>query len=125
MMRHAIQCTLAFLLLGSCSTGRIDRFSEVKEGMSKEQVEAILGVPSSRFEREVDDQGRIFRLERWQYGDTPGTLATGALFSEHPSNRVWAVYFDDEGKVLDVAEPDWTPEQQEPVIPSAIPPRNR
>ena len=115
----------SLVFLSACATSKIDRFSEVHEGMSQEEVRAILGNPSSTYTREVDERGRVVRLSRWQYGDSPGTLATGVLFSEHPSERVWAVYFDEDGKVLDVAEPNWETEPREPVVPSTIPPRNQ
>ena len=125
MTRNLCLFLFSLVVVSACSTGKIDRFSEVHEGMSREEVRAILGNPSSTFTREVDERGRVVRLDRWQYGDTPGTFATGALFSEHPSNRVWAVYFDENGKVLDVVEPEWNPETSEPVVPSTIPPRTQ
>lgn len=116
---------LLFVLVPACATERIDLFDEVHAGMSKEEVRAILGKPSSTYTREIDELGRVVRVERWQYGDTPGSLATGALFSEHPSNRVWAVFFDENHEVLEVMEPDWTPKPRDLVVPSTIPSRNR
>jgi outer membrane protein assembly factor BamE (lipoprotein component of BamABCDE complex) len=125
MTRFLYLCLFSLMLLPACATDKIDRFSEVHEGMSQDEVRAILGNPSSTYTREVDERGRVVRLSRWQYGDSPGTLATGALFSEHPSERVWAVYFGEDEKVLDVAEPNWETETREPVVPSTIPPRNQ
>ena len=118
--------TLGFsLLLVSCSIDKIDQFDAVEVGMTHAEVRETLGAPSSMFSREVDDRGRVVRMERWQYGDTPSTLATGAVFSEHPSSRVWVVYFDDRGRVLEVAEPDWSYEPSPNIAPNPIPPRNQ
>ena len=114
-----------FLLLASCSMDKIDQFDAVQVGMTHTEVRETLGAPSSTFSREVDESGRVVRLERWQYGDTPGTIATGALFSEHPSRRVWVVYFDMEGRVMKVVEPDWSEEPSPNLAPNPIPPRNR
>lgn len=125
LTRMKVAGILMLIMLTACSTEKIDRFSEVQNGMTSAEVREILGSPSSTYSREVDERGRVVRVERWQYGDTPGTLATGALFSEHPSNRVWAVYFDVDGKVMDVAEPNWTEEPPSSPVPSTIPPRNQ
>ena len=125
-MTRNLSLVLPLMVIASaCSTGKIDRFSEVHEGMSRDEVRGILGTPSSTFSREVDEHGRVVRLDRWQYGDTPGTFATGALFSDHPSNRVWAIYFDEQGKVIDVVEPEWNPETRESLVPSTIPARDQ
>jgi len=124
MTRLPSLIVLASLILSACASSKLNRFSDVQTGMTKEEVRSVLGAPSSTFTREVDDRGRVVRLERWQYGDTPGTFMTGALFSEYPSNRVWAIYFDEAGVVLDVAEPQWETDRPEPLVPSPIPPRD-
>lgn len=116
---------LASLMIGGCATDRIGGFEHVREGMTRDEVRALLGAPSSTFEREVDDDGVVIRLERWQYGDTPGTFVTGALWSEHPPDRVWAVFFDEAGCVSRVVEPDWNQAPPPSLVPEAIPPRSR
>ena len=115
---------LLLLTLTSCVSVDKVRFESVEIGMSKGQVREILGEPSSTYQRETDASGRMLRLERWQYGDTLSTLATGAVFSRHPDRHVWVVYFDADDQVLDVSEPDWSPEPPS-TVPSAIPPRNQ
>ena len=115
---------LLLLALASCVSVDQVRFESVEIGMSKDQVREILGQPSSTYQRETDASGRMLRLERWQYGDTLSTLATGAVFSRHPDRHVWVVYFDADDQVLDVSEPDWSPEPPS-TVPSAIPPRNQ
>ena len=115
---------LLLLTLTSCVSVDKVRFESVEIGMSKDQVREILGPPSSTYQRETDASGRMLRLERWQYGDTLSTLATGAVFSRHPDRHVWVVYFDADDQVLDVSEPDWSPEPPS-TVPSAIPPRNQ
>jgi hypothetical protein len=115
---------LLLLALASCVSVDKVRFESVEIGMSKDQVREILGQPSSTYQRETDASGRMLRLERWQYGDTLSTLATGAVFSRHPDRHVWVVYFDADDQVLDVSEPDWSPEPPS-TVPSAIPPRNQ
>lgn len=125
LIHMKIVISLLLLMATACSTEKIDRFAEIHKGMTQEEVRSILGSPSSTFSREVDERGRIVRIQRWQYGDTPGTFATGALFSEHPSHRVWAIYFDAEGKVQDVEEPKWTQEPPPRAVPSTIPPRTQ
>ncbi len=113
------------LLLGACSTGKIDRFDSISVGMTQQEVRGVLGAPSSTFSREVNATGTVLRLERWQYGDTPGTFATGVFFSEHPSSRVWAVCFDEDGKVVEIVEPDWSETPSPNLAPNPIPPRNQ
>ena len=116
--------TLLVLTLGSCVSVDKGRFDAVEIGMSKDQVRETLGQPSSTYQRQSDASGRVLRLERWQYGDTLSTLATGAVFSRHPDRHVWVVYFDVNDQVSNVSEPDWTPDPPSSV-PSAIPPRNQ
>ena len=48
---------LASLMIGGCATDRIGGFEHVREGMTRDEVRALLGAPSSTFEREVDDDG--------------------------------------------------------------------
>ena len=115
---------LLLLTLTSCVSVDKVRFESVEIGMSKGQVREILGEPSSTYQREADASGRVLRLERWQYGDTLSSLATGAVFSRHPDRHVWVVYFDADDQVLDVSEPDWSPDPPS-TVPSAIPPRNQ
>ncbi len=122
---HAQGCGLLLLgLLASCSTGHIDHFNEIEVGMSRAEVRGIIGNPSSTYERESETDGRLLRLERWQYGDNLSSLATGAVFSQFPDPHVWVVYFDASGLVIEVGTPDWSHEA--PSLPTdMIPPRSQ
>ena len=76
--------------------------------MSKDQVRELLGAPSSTFA--AQQEGGITLPERWQYGDTLSTLATGGMFPDHAPGRVWVVYFDDSGRVSSIRTPE--PDEQ-------------
>ena len=121
------------LLLASCQPQARPGFNEVETGMSREQVRALLGPPSSTFQRQTDEQGRLLRSERWQYGDNLSTVATGILYSDLPDVSVYAIFFDEEGRVVLIQEPlpidessssDPLHRFQDPVDP-AIPSRSR
>jgi hypothetical protein len=77
----------------------------VEPGMDQAQVLEILGEPSSTYDRQIGADGVLVRFERWQYGDTPSTLATGMVFSDLPSDEVWAVFFDENGTVIKAQAP--------------------
>jgi hypothetical protein len=93
---------VAFLLVpqSGCAAQASENFHAMREGMSKEEVRALLGNPSSTW---LDDEG----LERWQYGDNLSSLATSGVFREADTARVWAVWFDADGRVSMYREPDW------------------
>lgn len=101
--------------------------------MSREQVREILGTPSSTYGREVNSEGTLVRIERWQYGDNLSTFTTGVFFSDMPSEHVWSVCFDEEGRVLRVQEPQRIESREQMEFPSrfddpvdpAIPSRSR
>lgn len=108
-------------------------FDRIEAGMSSDEVRSILGAPSSTYRRELDEQGRLLRPERWQYGDTLSSFTTGLVFSDLPDDSVWVVVFDEDGTVLQVREPvqhdprtDPDPRHrfQDPVDP-AVPSRSR
>ena len=68
----------------------------------------------------------IVRFERWQYGDTASTLATGMVFSDLPSDDVWAVFFDEQGQVIKAQSPMDRELGARPVeFPDMIPSRSR
>ena len=92
-------CTSRFLLLLgilallSCSNQHVQEFHQVHQGMSKAEVRELLGTPSSTFA--AYQEGGIPIPERWQYGDTLSTMATGAVFPDLAPDNVWVVYFDE------------------------------
>lgn len=95
----------AAALLAGCETQYKDNWSRLREGMNQEQVETLLGEPSSRIAARRDGDEIIVPFARWQYGDNLSTLATGALFPAEAPDRVWAVYFDEQGRVVGFREP--------------------
>ncbi|MEE2682270.1 MAG: outer membrane protein assembly factor BamE [Planctomycetota bacterium] len=110
--KMASASTSLFMLLAvvfstpGCQSQSRPGFETVEPGMSRQQVRDILGTPSSTYEREVDSQGAVLRVERWQYGDNLSTLATGILYSDLPSDSVWVVFFDEQGRVTAVQVPE-------------------
>ena len=109
-----------------CGTLSTPGFDRIEPGMDQAEVRSILGEPSSTYDRRIGDDGVIVRLERWQYGDTPSTLATGMVFSDLPSDEVWAVFFDEQGRVIKARSPMDRELDSRPVeFPDMIPSRSR
>ena len=120
---------LMVLLIASCSgckTLSTPGFDRIEPGMDQAEVRSILGDPSSSYDRLIGSDGVLVRFERWQYGDTPSTLATGMVFSDLPSDEVWAVFFDEEGLVIKAQAPISGVSGPRPVeFPDMIPSRSR
>jgi len=91
--------------LTGCEQQHRDNWGRLQEGMTKEQVEYLLGEPSSRIDARREGIEIIVPFDRWQYGDNLSTLATAAVFPAEAPDRVWAVYFDEEGRVIGFREP--------------------
>ncbi len=89
------------IVVGGCAAQCSENFYALREGMSKEQVQSLLGKPSSTW---PGDEG----TERWQYGDNLSSLATGGLFKDADTSHVWAVWFDSEGMVDFYSAPEWS-----------------
>ena len=103
---------LGLMALTACSNKHVQEFHQVHEGMSRSEVRELLGTPSSRFPASIEDD--ILIPERWQYGDTLSTHATGVLSPYDAPNRVWVVYFKDD-RVSSIQEPQdsgqvWRPD---------------
>lgn len=99
----------AIAIPSGCATQCQENFGAVREGMSKAEVETLLGAPSSRWPGDgPGEEGR----ERWQYGDNLSSLATGGLFREPDTSRVYAVWFDEKGNVVSFSQPDWVNERE-------------
>ncbi|MBB48060.1 MAG: hypothetical protein CMJ33_05870 [Phycisphaerae bacterium] len=112
--------------LCGCRTLDTPGFERVQIGMDQSQVREILGEPSSTYDRQIGTDGVLVRFERWQYGDTPSTLATGMVFSDLPSDEVWAVFFDEDGVVIKLQSPMARHSGPRPVeFPDMIPSRSR
>ena len=91
----------------ACESRYQENWDRLKPGMTKVQVEDLLGKPSSRYEPRSDNGKVIVAEERWQYGDNLSTLATGALFPAEAHPRAWVVSFDEKGQVRDFRKADW------------------
>lgn len=75
--------------------------------MSHEEVEVLLGKPSSTFKPRggsasatEDSRPRVEPPERWQYGDTLSSLGTRAMFPEEADERTYCVFFGPDGRVV-------------------------
>ena len=92
-------------LLAACASQRVvDRFGEVQLGMTRDEVVAILGEPSSRWPLNQKFDG--MEGERLQWGDGLSSLASSAVYHGKP-DRAYCVDFDRAGKVADKAAPTW------------------
>jgi hypothetical protein len=99
-----ILTTLTILAAG-CRTPREGSFEGVSLGMSEAEVIEVLGQPSSRLSVAEDD-GNGSWAYRWHWGDTLGTLATNAAMPDQPPpSRVWTVWFNADGRVVETASP--------------------
>ncbi|MEC7351570.1 MAG: outer membrane protein assembly factor BamE, partial [Planctomycetota bacterium] len=140
MLRHLLPSTgqialLAALVLpgGGCRSVSQPGFDAVRPGQTRAEVRELMGRPSSTFERVTAADGSIIRLERWQYGDNASSMATGLVYPDLPSESVWAVFFDEDGRVVRVQAADLGAEargreqlrrMQDPVQPG-VPSRSR
>ena len=103
MLRAAL-LSAAFLLTACASQQVVDRFDTVTVGMTKDEVVALLGKPSSHWPLSQKLDGMTG--ERLQWGDGLSSLASGALYRGDP-DRAYCVDFDDGGKVVSKAAPTW------------------
>ena len=94
-------------VLTCCSARHAEQFHLVDEGMSRNEVTELLGPPSTIYFDEPNDRQASggHWPERWQYGDNFSTRATGMLFPENAPNRVWVIYFDEQGLVTSTRTP--------------------
>lgn len=95
--------TLAFVC--GCEQQYQENWDRLHEGMNKTEVEDLLGKPSSKIDARRTGNDVDVAFDRWQYGDNLSTLATGALFPGEAPDRVWVVYFDDRGLVIESRRP--------------------
>jgi hypothetical protein len=91
--------------LASCASQEVvERFDRVKPGMTRDEVVAMLGAPSSTWALVAKRDG--IDGERLQWGDGLSSLASGAAFDGEP-DRTYCVVFDKDGKVVRAAPPSW------------------
>ncbi len=110
MIRRAFATALVLSIatLTGCAAQCQEHFGSLREGMSKDDVQALLGKPSSRW---PGDRPGEEGTERWQYGDNLSSLATSGVFHDADANRVYVVWFDKDGKVTSYSEPEWARER--------------
>ena len=89
--------------LAACTSTWRDHGSLVEPGMIEAEVVELLGEPSSKVD--VPAWGNRPAVVRWQWNDNLSTLATGAMFPDTVPDRVLAVVFDADGRVVEVVEP--------------------
>ena len=93
------------LLPAACASQRVvDHFGEIEPGMTRDQVVAMLGEPSSHWTLSHKFDG--MEGERLQWGDGLSSLASSAVYHGKP-DRAYCVDFDKSGKVVDKAAPTW------------------
>jgi len=107
MLRRCLLSLTLVAPLGACESRYQENWDRLKVGMSKVQVEDLLGSPSSRYEARSDHGKVIVPEERWQYGDNLSTLATGVVFPTDADARAWAVYFDADGRLSRFRAAEW------------------
>jgi hypothetical protein len=76
--------------------------------MSKDEVVALLGAPSSRWTLVEKRDG--LDGERLQWGDGLSSLASSAVFEGDP-DRAYSVVFDADGKVVSASAPRWVEDE--------------
>lgn len=97
------------LALSACQIPAAGKFEQLRKGMSQEEVVALLGEPSSRASAQLAKDGKVAIPAFWQYGDNLSTMASAAMFKDQPpSDRVWAVFFDEQGRTIAWQAPAWS-----------------
>ena len=114
-MLRSVCLSLIMLMSPACASQQVvDRFDSVTIGMTKDEVVALLGKPSSRWTLNRKSDGMVG--ERLQWGDGLSSLASSAVYRGSP-DRAYCVDFDVAERVVSKAAPVWIEEQQEPERP--------
>jgi hypothetical protein len=110
-MRLAAAAVASLLVLAACASQEVvERFDRVKPGMTRDEVIAMLGKPSSgRLLTEARDG---VDGERLQWGDNLSSLASSAAFEGDPDGA-YSVVFDKDGKVVRAVPPSWVDVERE------------
>lgn len=96
------------LVLAGCQIPAAGKFEQMRKGMTESEVVALLGEPSSKARAQLSKSGQVDVPAHWQYGDNLSTFATDAMFQDQPpSDRVWVVFFDADGKTTTWQKPAW------------------
>lgn len=99
----------AWMLLFACASQRVEEgFPRVEQGMTKDDVVALLGPPSSTWPLSHKLDGMVGT--RLQWGDGVSSLASSMAFRGNP-DRAYSVVFDEKGLVVSKAVPRWVEEE--------------
>jgi hypothetical protein len=116
MRRVVVAACAAVVALAGCATTAYEvNWNRLRTGMSRDDVQGLLGQPSSRHLPKPNEDGTPpapGRGERWQYGDTLSSFATGAVFPEEADERSRRVFFGDDGTVSGFRAPEWAEGKQ-------------
>jgi len=116
LARHAcpwLAAIPAIAVLGCAPPAHEAHWDRLRTGMSRPDVEALLGHPSSSVILRSHQPAAAGSPpgapvgERWQYGDTLSSLATGAIFPDQADERAWCVFFGADGTVTGFRPPSW------------------
>jgi hypothetical protein len=114
MQRGAcIVFALAALAGAGCESPRYEiNWNRLHAGMSRAEVESMLGQPSSTYVPPPADPNAVrprssARGERWQYGDTLSSFGTRAMFPDEADERAWCVFFGPDGTVNGFRPASW------------------
>ncbi len=100
---------IASLMLCACASQRVEEgFVRVERGMTKDDVVALLGPPSSTWPLSQKLDGMTGT--RLQWGDGVSSLASSMAFRGNP-DRAYSVVFDEKGMVVSKAVPRWVEEE--------------
>ncbi len=133
--RTLLRLAMISVLLGACTTRIRTGFDDLRPGMDESEVRGLLGDPSVVVPGETGEDGAMISGPRWQYGDNLSTITTAAAFPRTVPDRVWVVWFDPAGRVVDwrrpipgaqsSVEPATESHGATPVFVAPAPPRNR
>jgi hypothetical protein len=120
---------LASTAVAGCESPAYEvNWNRLRPGMTRADVESMLGQPSSTYVPPPPDPSSSMRPspargERWQYGDTLSSMATRAVFPDEADERAWCVFFGPDGTVSGFRPPQWA-EAKKSVDPEAPAPRS-
>ena len=104
-MRFTATAIASLFVLAACASQEVvDRFARVTPGMTRDEVIAMLGKPSSTWPLSAARDG--IDGERLQWGDGLSSLASSAAFKGEPE-RAYSVVLDKDGKVVRATPPTW------------------
>ena len=125
-----IMIALAGSACVGCEAPRYEtNWNRMHAGMTRAEVEGMLGQPSSTYvpppaDPNADRRRSPARGERWQYGDTLSSFGTRAMFPDEADERAWCVFFGPDGTVNGFRPASWATNarSKDPVDVPAQPP---